>query len=175
MISRVSHDTAQIFSYENRINPYTQLAFNLGQSSARHRNASHRYIIQMAFRWRADGGPILHAYRVLSENKKIFGNAFCPARIRQGANDGPTSISMSARCWSDVGFFLGSLVAGKWLPTSLNTCTSQHANSYSKTCLQRPLKKNTKSGFQYRVSLKCRTKVLQNAPRGAFCNTFDLH
>ena len=22
---------------------------------------------------------------------------------------------------------------------------------------------------------KCRSKVLQNAPRGAFCNTFDLH
>ena len=64
---------------------------------------------------------------ILSESKKIFGNAFCQARIRQWANDGPTSISISARCLSDVGFFLGSLVEGKWLPTSLNT--SQHANS----------------------------------------------
>ena len=46
---------------------------------------------------------------------------------------------------------------------------------YSKTCLQ--LKKNTehKNGFQYRLLLKCRSKVLQNTPRGAFCNTFDLH
>ena len=29
--------------------------------------------------------------------------------------------------------------------------------------------------FQYQLSLKCTPKVLQNAPRGAFCNTFDLH
>ena len=45
---------------------------------------------------------------------------------------------------------------------------------YSKTCLQRPLKKNTKSGFQYRISLKCRSKVLQNAPRehSAILSTF---
>ena len=36
---------------------YTQPASNLGPLSARQRNA-----IRMAFRWRADGGPILHAY-----------------------------------------------------------------------------------------------------------------
>ena len=31
-------------------------------------------------------------------------------------------------------------------------------------------KRRSKIGFQ-----ECRSKVLQNAPRGAFCNTFDLH
>ena len=30
--------------------------------------------------------------------------------------------------------------------------------------------KSPKIGFQ-----ECRSKVLQNLPRGAFCNTFDLH
>ena len=34
-----------------------------------------------------------------------------------------------------------------------------------KRCVKRPLSK-----YQ-----KCRSKVLQNAPRGVFCNTFDLH
>ena len=41
---------------------------------------------------------------------------------------------------------------------------------YSKTCLKRPLKKKTKIGFK-----TCRSNVLLNAPRRAFCNTFDLH
>ena len=29
--------------------------------------------------------------------------------------------------------------------------------------------------FSKQIIAKCRSKVLQNAPRGAFCNTFDLH
>ena len=37
--------------------------------------------------------------------------------------------------------------------------------NYSKTCLKRPLKKKTKIGFQARLLLICRSKVLQNAPR----------
>ena len=38
---------------------------------------------------------------------------------------------------------------------------------YSKTCVKRPLSRQ--------IITKCRSKVLQNAPKGAFCNTFDLH
>ena len=45
---------------------------------------------------------------------------------------------------------------------------------YSKTCVKRPLSKNRKLVFKTNYA-KCRSKVLQNAPRGAFCNTFDLH
>ena len=52
---------------------------------------------------------------------------------------------------------------------------TQIFEKYSKTCLKRSLKKKTKIGFQEQLLLKCRSKVLQNAPRGAFCNTFDLH
>ena len=32
-----------------------------------------------------------------------------------------------------------------------------------------------KIGFQYQLSLNAGQKYLQNAPKGAFCNTFDLH
>ena len=59
---------------------------------------------------------------------------------------------------------------------------------YSKTCVKQPLSKRPKIGFQDQLLLNagqkyCRmlesiaecSKVLQNAPRGAFCNTFDLH
>ena len=35
-------------------------------------------------------------------------------------------------------------------------------------------KNNTKNWFSIPIIAKCRTKVLQNAPKGAFCNTFDL-
>ena len=52
-------------------------------------------------------------------------------------------------------------------------CSIPVVSMYCKTCLKRPLRKNTKIGFQYRFI--GRSKVLQNAPRGAFCNTFDLH
>ena len=44
---------------------------------------------------------------------------------------------------------------------------------YSKTCVKRALSKRPKIGLQ--LSLNAGLKVLQNAPRGAFCNTFDLH
>ena len=40
---------------------------------------------------------------------------------------------------------------------------------YSKTCLKRPLKKNTKIGFQYRLTLNAGQEYI------VFCNTFDLH
>ena len=36
---------------------------------------------------------------------------------------------------------------------------------YSKTCLKRPLKKKTKNWFSRPIIAKCRSKVLQNAPR----------
>ena len=39
---------------------------------------------------------------------------------------------------------------------------------YSRTCLKRSLKKKTKIGFQDQL-------LLNAGPRGAFCNTFDLH
>ena len=41
-----------------------------------------------------------------------------------------------------------------------------------KTCLKRPLKQNTKIGFQCRLSLNAGQKYYR---MGAFCNTFDLH
>ena len=46
---------------------------------------------------------------------------------------------------------------------------------YSKACLKRPLKKKTKNRLSRPIIAKCRSKVLQNAPLGAFCNTFDLY
>ena len=47
-------------------------------------------------------------------------------------------------------------------------------NIYSKTCLKRPLKKNTKIWFLRLVIAKCRSKVLQNAQRehSAILSTF---
>ena len=35
--------------------------------------------------------------------------------------------------------------------------------------------KDQKLGFKAQVSLNAGQKKLQNAPRGAFCNNFDLH
>ena len=49
---------------------------------------------------------------------------------------------------------------------------------YSKTSLKRPLKKKTIIAFQDQLSLNAGQKYCRmwiNAPRGAFCNTFDLH
>ena len=42
--------------------------------------------------------------------------------------------------------------------------------SYSKTCLKRTLKNRQNNDLDDR-----RSKVLQNAPLGASCNTFDMH
>ena len=36
---------------------------------------------------------------------------------------------------------------------------------YNKTCLKRPLKKKAKHWFSRQIIAKCRSKVLQNAPR----------
>ena len=44
---------------------------------------------------------------------------------------------------------------------------------YSKTCLKQPLKKDKTKILKTNGSLM-RSKGLQNAPLGAFCNTFDL-
>ena len=44
----------------------------------------------------------------------------------------------------------------------------------SKTCVKRPISKRSKIGFQDTIA-KSRSNVSQNAPRGTFCNTFDLH
>ena len=45
---------------------------------------------------------------------------------------------------------------------------------YSKAGVKRPLSKRLKIGLQDPLSLYAGKKVLQNAPRGAFCNTFYL-
>ena len=50
--------------------------------------------------------------------------------------------------------------------------------NYSKTCLKWPLKNKTKIVFKsdYRLmQVKSIAPSLQNAPLGAFCNTFDLY
>ena len=47
--------------------------------------------------------------------------------------------------------------------------------NYSQTCVKRPLSKSPKVGFQDQLSGFLQPKGLQIAPRGAFCNTFDLH
>ena len=53
------------------------------------------------------------------------------------------------------------------------TCKiSQEAMRYSKICLKGPLKKNTKTGFQDRLSLNAGQKYCRMLP---FCNTLDLH
>ena len=45
---------------------------------------------------------------------------------------------------------------------------------YSKTCAKQPLSKRPKNWISIPIIAKCRSKVLQNAPRRAFCNTFDF-
>ena len=40
--------------------------------------------------------------------------------------------------------------------------------AYSKTCLKQPLKKKTKNCFSRQIIAKCKSKVLQNAPREHF-------
>ena len=45
---------------------------------------------------------------------------------------------------------------------------------YGKTCLKRSLETKIKKWFPRPIIDKCRSKVLQNAPVGAFCNSFDL-
>ena len=45
---------------------------------------------------------------------------------------------------------------------------------YSKTCLKRPLKNRQTKALTTNGSLM-RSKVLQNAPLGAFCNSFDMY
>ena len=47
--------------------------------------------------------------------------------------------------------------------------------TYSKASLKWRLKKKTKNWFQNRIYLNAGKEVLQNAPWGAFCNTFDLY
>ena len=44
-----------------------------------------------------------------------------------------------------------------------------------KTFVKRPLSKRPKTWVLRLIIIKFRSKVLQNAPRGAFCKTFDLH
>ena len=43
-----------------------------------------------------------------------------------------------------------------------------------KTCVKRPLSKRPKSVFSRPIIVLCMSKVLQNAPRGAFCNTLTF-
>ena len=45
---------------------------------------------------------------------------------------------------------------------------------YSKACLKRPLKNNTKMGFQHQISLNAGKKYCRMLQE-AFCNTFNLH
>ena len=59
--------------------------------------------------------------------------------------------------------------------STISTKQNVHVGSqYSKTCLKQPLKKDKTKIFITNGSL-VKVKVLQNAPLGAFCNTFDLH
>ena len=52
---------------------------------------------------------------------------------------------------------------------------SIHTVLYSKTCVKTAtLEKTENCFFKTNYHLK-QVKVLQNAPRGEFCNTFDLH
>ena len=46
--------------------------------------------------------------------------------------------------------------------------------NYSKTCEKRPFSKRPKTGFQDQLSLNADLEYA-DAPRGAFCNTNDLH
>ena len=55
----------------------------------------------------------------------------------------------------------------RYAPDTMHT-TDRQCDYYSKTCLKRSLKNNTNIGFQDQLSLNA-------GPRGAFCNTFDLH
>ena len=41
----------------------------------------------------------------------------------------------------------------------------QHDYRYSKTCVKQPLKKKTKNWLSRPIIARCRSKVLQNAPR----------
>ena len=47
--------------------------------------------------------------------------------------------------------------------------------TYSKTCVKRPLKNRQNKDLYDKWKLNEGRKVLQNAPLGALCNTFDLH
>ena len=46
---------------------------------------------------------------------------------------------------------------------------------YSKTYVKWPLSKRPKISFQDQVLLNAGQSIADNAPWGAFCNTFDLH
>ena len=62
--------------------------------------------------------------------------------------------------------FMSTLQVGtKFIPLAMR---------YSKTCVKRPLSKRPQLIFKTDYRLM-QVKVLQNAPRGAFCNTLDLH
>ena len=54
----------------------------------------------------------------------------------------------------------------------MSTQRTRYRRRYSRTCVKWPLSKRR---FSRLIIAKCRSKVLQNAPKGAFCNTFDLH
>ena len=60
----------------------------------------------------------------------------------------------------------------------INVVQTSQDNKYSKTCVKRQLKKDKTKILMTNGSLmkvKVLRTVLQNAPLGAFCNTFDLH
>ena len=62
------------------------------------------------------------------------------------------------------------------IPINTLSCIFSPRNQLNteKTVLSSHSKRRSKlvSKTDYRL---CRSKVLQNSPRGAFCNTFDLH
>ena len=53
--------------------------------------------------------------------------------------------------------------------------THLDANNTLNMCKNGHSQKDRKLDFKTNIIASCRSKVLQNAPRGAFCNTFDLH
>ena len=60
------------------------------------------------------------------------------------------------------------------IPDPSFTIFLQNYALYNKTCLKLSLSKRPKMVFKINYRLM-QVKVLQHAPRGAFCNTFDLH
>ena len=77
---------------------------------------------------------------------------------------------------SNTSIFLSSLQIQGTLEIFLNLKyrNSQAGLSYALTKLKSLFKTATKNK-QNKMVAELRSKVLQNAPLGAFCNTFDLH
>ena len=61
-----------------------------------------------------------------------------------------------------------------WRKKLKRSCLCVATENYSKTCVNDQYQKDQKWSSRPSIA-QCRSKVFQNAPKGAFCNTFDLH